>query len=307
MIAALALPLALVLAPSELAVTSDSECPGAGAITAALGALVGSTDAPGGVVHVRSQPPELIVELAGPGGEPQRRALPDGGECDARARAVAVVVASWLGGIQSGAPVRAPAAPPPPPPRVRAARPPAPSVEATSPRPSSRGLALGLGVVGGLDQVGAQAGLQLDAALERAGSDLAFRLAFAVALPRDQALGQGVARWWRPTALLTVATPLVDGATRLTLGGGALAGLLLVEGRGYDVDRSDAVLSFGATAGLRVSRRLGRTEPWAELRGQLWPFRQEVQNQQSPSGEVTSKALPLWEAHVVLGFSFQVF
>jgi hypothetical protein len=301
-------PLVLTLAlgaSDKLVITSDSDCPDRAAIAAAVEPLIDPAGVAGGTVAVQATPSQLIVELAGSGGDPQRRVLASAGDCRARARAVAVVVASWLGGAPAGGAVSAPRISSAPRERRSVSAPVALATSDAAVGP--RRFSLGLGVLGALDGQGSQAGLHVEAALDRPRGPWIATLGLVAAPARDLSVGQGRARWMRPRALLGVAVPLVDGAVRIALGGGPTVGVLRVEGHDFDVDRTESTLSFGAHTGLRAGARFGPVELWADLRAHVWPVRQQIVNQRESPDEPARAALPTWEAHLTLGASVQLF
>jgi hypothetical protein len=95
-------------------VESDSSCPSAKAVREVLDAL-GGRDAPRSAsVSVRNRGDRLTVEFTWPGEtQSETRELAVESDCESRAQAAAVVVASWLGILPGVALVSSPLGPPP--------------------------------------------------------------------------------------------------------------------------------------------------------------------------------------------------
>jgi hypothetical protein len=265
-----------------LSIRSDSPCPDAAAVDRKTRDLLG--------VGVETALPES-VELTHEGSglslklrsDDQRllgeRVLPLEEDCDALARAVAVVLASWLTDAH---------------PEFLAPRAPAADVPATAPEPQPA-VAPPVRFVSGVHARGrlrtgpllrlrpaAAVGALVDAhgvvpagllAVNAApsGSGLGFGLRLALSMKRKQALGAG--------RLELLRFPLgAGGVLRLEHGnfaaeahaGVALAWLHL-EGRGFGTDHRVDDVAFGLFGALRGALVVGVVEPFLEVSGFGWP------------------------------------
>ncbi len=266
-------------------VVSDTDCPSAAAVQFELADLA---PGPTAEVRIRSTGHGLTVELASEGEPLRSRDLHAEGDCAVRARAAALVAASWLDAL----PAQPPNAPEPSP--------------TPRPAPTSHRLWLGLGAFGLVDDVGANAGALGDVQLG-APSGVNLGLTLALPLARDTPVGQGTAHVWRPSAELTLRWPLGQGAWSWEPGWGAVVGYLRVQGRGYDHNKTDTMACWGARAQLRAQRTWDDHRVWIELAARWWPFKQDVRNDESNSSASVARTLPRWDGQLAVGFSFAAF
>jgi hypothetical protein len=294
--------LALAVASPALAapvVTSDSNCPSAAEVSAQVANLWQAERATAVAAHIRLDGARMLIDLASENEPVITRGLPLESDCRARAQAAALVIAAWLDMVNAD-PVGLPPVVPPASARVST------SATPTPPRSAARFL-LGLGGYASLDAQGAGALFSGDAAWLHLAGRLGLRAGLSFPLPRTMTVGQGQSRWWRPMLDLGLVLPLHEGAWNLQANAGPALGLLLVSGKGFDRNRTDVVLSWGALAGLRLGyTRTSGSTAWLELRGLLWPGAQSIRNEVLGTTPRDS-ALPRAEGHLGLGFSFAAF
>jgi hypothetical protein len=284
-------------------ITSDSNCPAAVETAARLaGLLSGNSPVVSGAAHIRVQGGQMLVELAGEGEPAVIRILPAETDCHLRAQAAALVIAAWLDNLPAD-------------PLVQADSVPALAIEPASlaqrspvteaPAPSR--FSLGAAAFASIDAQGPGAVLSVEAAWRRLAGRFGLATGLSLPLPRETSVGQGKARWWRPVLALDLRAPLTQGAWILDAGVGPVFGLLVVSGNGFDQNRTDSTVSWGATAGLRLARRSSsKWAYWAELRALLWPAAQHIRNEVQ-GADPNLAALPRIEAQLGLGCSLGLF
>jgi hypothetical protein len=288
------------LARANPTVTSDSECPSADAVTAALAGLL----PPGGPVsaqaRIRTLDDHQEVAFSSEGEPAHSRELPQDPDCGARAQAAALIIAAWMDAMPVGALSLPEVA-------VATAQP-ADSLPAEDPSTASerRQVWPGLGVLGMIDTVGANLGLTGEVGVEHVVGGLGLAAALSAALARDVSVGQGSARWWRPAMELQVRLPVLPEDWNVEASLGPAVGLIILQGRGYDRNSKDVASCWGAGAGLRSSRTWGRTRLWIEARARLWPETQKIRNEVKDAPLPRTQELPHWEGYLSLGFSLAV-
>jgi hypothetical protein len=286
-------------------ITSDSDCPSAPEVVSRLTGLL-SGNSPGGTsgaAHIRVQAGQMVVELAGEGEPAASRILPAEADCHSRAQAAALVIAAWLDNMPADSQAQAESVP------ALAIEPASlhaqsPVTEAAPPAPSR--FSLGAAAFASMDDQGPGGILSVEAAWRNLVGRFGLATDLSFPLPRETNVGQGKARWWRPVLALALRAPLTQGAWILDAGVGPTLGLLVVAGSGFDQNRTDLAVSWGATAGLRLAHRsTSKWAYWAELRSLLWPAAQHIRNE--VRGEAAKLAdLPRIEVHLGLGCSFGV-
>jgi hypothetical protein len=265
-----------------LSVRSDSACPDAASVDRRTRELLGL----GPEVTLRES-----VELAHEGtglsvrlrGDEQRllgeRVLPLEEDCEALARAVSVVLSSWLTDAHPEF-LAAPAAPPAEPAPAPLPPLPAPPPIRVVPRVTATGVlvvderlrfrpVVGVGVLGDSQAVVPAGMVGLGVAPQGSGLGVAARI--VVSLERTKPLGSGeldLLRW--PLALGAVAR-LESGALSGELHAGAAVAWLHLQGRGFRVERSVNDVALGLFSAVRASLSLGLVEPFLELSAFGWP------------------------------------
>jgi len=299
---------ALWLAAPALAaplVTSDSDCPSAADVTTRLAGLWSGNSSASAMAHIRVEVGQMTVDLVSESEPAVSRTLPTEADCESRAQAAALVIAAWLDSRPSGplGEVEPAAAPPFELATVRAPTPIASPLPSPPPPPLPSRFFLGVGGLASLDSRGGGAILSTEAAWLRLVGRVGLGVGLSFPLPREMAVGQGKARWWRPVVALALRIPLAEGTWIVEGGIGPALGLLVVAGSGFSQNHTDAVASWGATVGFRLARRSRGRTTWADLRGLLWPAAQNIRND-VPGSVPHLEALPRIEAQLGLGFSF---
>lgn len=263
----------LVAAPT---IASNSSCPSGPAIEASLAPLLAGQSLRPGKVVVTTLPDTLALDLQPRGaGRGDHRSVAVDSDCDERARAAAVLIATWWPSQEVEPAQLADAAPAPP------------------ARQSRVGLSAGVFASAVSDGIapGARAELSMTAA------KLGLRLAASATASHRASVGPGKVEWRRLGGEL--GPTFQFGHERLDVG--LVESVLFVAGQSLAVDRGFTAASMGVTAGLRVSFNLGRLLPWFELRGMGWAGTQQV-NVVGESGTIAaSHALPAWELQLGAG------
>ena len=284
----LVLGLLLVAWPT---VATDSDCPSAMDVESTLRVLLRDDNLQAGAVEVKTTPNGLIIELRPDDRDlGAQRALAVVGTCKERARAVAVVIATWWPAkpAHEVEPIL-----------ESAARP-----EAVATKKLSRPLSLIAGGFASLVSGSASAGARVEALWLPWLGSIGPRLALSGTGPHGGDLGDGQARFTRAAAELGMAY-----ADRwLSLDASVLASLFWVEGSGFS-ERNQTATGFaaGATMGARVGWPVGRLQPWIGLRGLMWPQSQRLYVLDLSTDIQTSRAMPHWEFQLGAGVAFSVF
>ena len=283
-------------------ITSDSDCPSAPEVVSRLtGLLSGNSPGTSGAAHIRVQAGQMVVELAGEGEPAASRILPAEADCHSRAQAAALVIAAWLDNMPADSQVQTESVP-------------ALAIEPSSLRapvsveslPAQTRFSLGAAAFASIDAQGPGAVLSAEAAWKRLAGRFGLATNLSLPLPRETNVGQGKARWWRPVLALALRAPLTQGAWILDAAVGPVLGLLVVAGSGFDQNRTDLAVSWGATAGLRLAHRSrSKWAYWAELRTFLWPATQHIRNEVQGSAPKLAD-LPRIEVQLGLGCSFGI-
>ena len=283
-------------------ITSDSDCPSAPEVVSRLtGLLSGNSPVASGAAHIRVQGGQMVLELAGEGEPAASRILPAEADCHSRAQAAALVIAAWLDNMPADSQVQTESFP-------------ALAIEPSSLRapvsveslPAQTRFSLGAAAFASIDAQGPGAVLSAEAAWKRLAGRFGLATNLSLPLPRETNVGQGKARWWRRVLALALRAPLTQGAWILDAGVGPVFGLLVVAGSGFDQNRTDVAVSWGATAGLRLAHRSrSKWAPWAELRTFLWPATQHIRNEVQGSAPKLAD-LPRIEVQLGLGCSFGI-
>jgi hypothetical protein len=277
-------------------VTSDSECPSAAAVTAALAGLLPSNDPTVAVASIVTQDDRQMVRLSSEGEPVGSRELPRQPDCQVRALDAALIIAAWLDAMPARTFEPAEATP-----AERQKPEPEPTTPTTDEDPAT--IWVGLGLLGMIDPVGTDLGLTAEFAVDHAVGPLGLAVATSAALARDVTVGQGTARWWRPALQAALRLPFTAGEWNLEASVGPLIGLVVLHGRGYDENSKDVVTSWGAGAGLRSQRTWERCRLWVELGGRLWPETQRIRSEVQDVKTTRTRDLPRWEMYLGLGFS----
>jgi hypothetical protein len=307
------LALALVAFPAASTaatrVSSDSNCPSSDAISQRLLGLLAAGGPAAASVRVRSEGESLRIELSTVGEADQQRTVPASGDCEARAEMAALVIASWLGAMPVGS-ISTPGVPP---------RAPLPAAmgRSTDSDPlddpdnpiisiSTRTL-LGAGCFGLVDGKGGSVGFAIDAGMPTLLDHFGWNAQVSLGSPRQMAVGQGTAHYWRPTFALAATGEVRARNWLLRPQAGVAFGILSIRGLGFnDQNISATSFTWGAGAGVTLARAWRRGEAWLRLEGVLWPQGRAVLGKQLPSGPDIAVPFPDWELRLTAGLSWGI-
>jgi hypothetical protein len=289
---------ALWIAAPAMTLESDSACPSAEAVHAALEGLGIGEQAPAAAVKVRAEAAGLVVVLAWPDSpQAQYRNLAVDGDCAARARAAAVVVAAWLGSLPTTSlaapvvePVKAPVA----------GRP-----SASPPAEGARwllGLGIGAGASGDLDLAPAF----LVEATRRVSSRVGLALAASATGPRQRTVGPGTSHFVRPALALMGRMLLPVGRAQLGFDAGLAGGLAVAWGTGYPSNDTRHAFDWGPAGGLRLLSGSGRFRPWLAVHLMVWLRSQSLRYEDLTTGKATATTVSSVEGSIAAGFDFEV-
>jgi hypothetical protein len=297
--AAVALGALLGAAPASAAIEidSDSSCPTADMVRGALVALGGVSPPRPAAVSIRDTTDGLQVRFQWNAGRPADvRSVPASADCDQRARAAAVVIASWVGALPA-----APAAGPVGPTATTHTAPPPTVVPVEEGRRWWFGLGLGAGSGGGVAP-----GARLELSRTPAGDrGLGWTVAVQTTLPRSRSVGGGTSSWFRPALMAAAFFAWPVGASVLSADLGPAVTPTFAWGSGYPSNKTDQALSVGLNAGGRLQLGRGPSRPWLEIRLIRWLTAQRLRFDSTASGPVTAD-LPGTEGFLTLGWSLPV-
>jgi hypothetical protein len=285
----------------RVVVESATACPTAAEVDARLRVLLPAPDgdAPPKHATLDDDAGTLRVHLTGPDGAVLGdRTVVVEASCADRANVVAVVIAAW--DVQQRAqqvddpslPHRAPPALPAPPTIVVASAP------ARAPERPTLELALGPAVT--LVDGGAAPTAALAAGLW--GRRFGARVALFGLWPRDAELGDGRARWTRVGATFELGARARGRAGRLDLHAGFVAGAVVAEGQGFELDHTQGGFSPGAVVGADWSYTLGRFFVGAGGALSAWTAQRLVSDATTPTTHALPRLQPSLDAHVGVVF-----
>ena len=279
-LAALASPAAR--AAPNLTVRSDGECPSTGAVRSALLAIRPDDEWPPVSADIQTDGDSIAITL----GDDATRGITVPADCAARARAVALVIATWSGEL----PEQAAAAP------SLSAAAPAPLLTRRAARVFSLGISVFYSMVGG----SAPGALVELGNFGRAGG-FGFRVHGAYQAAKSVALDMGESNYYR--SMLAAAVAYRWSAPRLFLAAdvGIAGNLTRAWGSGYSQDQSDYALNAGLFADGRIGLRWGRFALWSDFRMYRWPRAETLHVDTLSTGPYRTTILPAWDAHWGLG------
>jgi hypothetical protein len=272
--------LVLVVRPT---VTSPSDCPAGRDIDSNLAVLLPAWAQPG-TVTVSAAPDGLSIDL-----KPEdpafaaQRSVVVGSNCEERAKAAAVVIATWWPveptGTRPGAEVSA----------VREER--------------VRRFAVAASGYASIVSGSVAGGGRAEAAFLPWGRGLGVRLAAGGTVAHASTLDQGQVSWSRASLELGPSYAF----RFLHVDAGLVGSLLWVAGSGFSENRKASGAAAGITAGARVALPGSRVVPWLELRGVAWPQSQQMNVTDSATGAQSSRSLPHAELQIGAGVRFSLF
>ena len=272
---------------------SDTACPSAEAVDDALVGLGLGEKVPAAFVKIHAEPTGLVIELGWPDNpQAQYRRLTVDGDCAAKARAAAVVVAAWLGSLPTttlSAPVVERMDAPGKPSASRAAR-------------WSLGLGMGAGTSGDLDVAPA---LVLEGTRQVSSRVGLAVTAFATG-PRQRTVGPGTSHFVRPTMALIGRILLPVGAAHVGLDAGLAGGLTVAWGTDYPTNDTQHAFDWGPVGGLRMLVGAGRVRPWLAARLMYWVRPQRLRYDDLATGIVTAKTVSPIEGSLAVGCDIEL-
>lgn len=271
--------LALWLAAPSIA--SNSNCPSSQAIADQLSVLLPEAAARPGSALVVTLPERLLVDLRPDDAlGAAQRTVEVGNDCDERARAAAVLIATWWPADRNETP-----------------RPQAPSVD---PGPKGPRLDLSVGVLASAVSDGVVPGARAELSVH--GQRLGGRVSLSATTAHAVSLGRGQVEWRR---IGGEVGPSYE-AAHLRGDFGLVAGLLHVQGADFQNNRGATAISVGATAGLRFTGSWGGVRSWVEARTIWWPLSQRTYVTDQTMGTQTSHDLPRGEVQLAAGTTFSL-
>lgn len=284
-----------VVAVSSIQVESTARCLSSGEIQEQL-ALLRLEPGASRVVVVEEEANLLRVRLIDADQKVlAERMLEPAPSCDARAMAVAVVIASWEGRF------RAPAIEPlelPPQRKSPLAATPRPSVDPPEWEPLRLELRAGAVVSPVPFAPGALAAVQLG----WGASPWRGEAGLVVLASRELALAEGWGRWQTTSLLLGATRQFHLGELRVDASAHAIGSMLAVSGMGFAVNRDTVAAESAVGLGVAVSRRMGRLRPFLSLEAVTRTGRQVMR----VDGFEEGQELPRVELWLSLGMGGQV-
>jgi hypothetical protein len=270
---------------SQLTIEGDLLCPAEEAVRQALALLRPPAEWPADRVVIRSDVQRLSLDLGR--ASDKQRDLTMEPDCQARATAAALVIATWmddLPAVVTGAPVLAPIKEQPLP-----------------PGPARHELGAGLYSNTG---DGFQPGLYADFVRLRSRNDWGLLACLALDAPRKELVDGGVTRWLRSSAALGVQARSNRKGHILAVDLALAGAFVPAWGSGYASNKSDGSFTWGPLADLRAGFPWGRARLWVALRANIWVRPQSLQIDAKTSTGSARHDLPWWDAQVALGMSY---
>lgn len=275
-----ALLLSLLLAGPSIA--SNSACPSSRDIEDQLSVLLPTDGTRPGTAVVVGLPDRLLIDLRPmEKSQGEQRSVEVGNDCEQRAKAAAVVIATWWPN-EEGVPSR---------PDLR---------DRPIPVAARKAVDVSVGALASASVDGIAPGVRTEFWLR--GQKLGARSALGATFAHGASLGRGQAAWWRVSAELgpTYHTKY------LRLDAGAVVALLAVSGSEFTRNDRSFGATLGATLGVRLAKSTRGARPWIELRGIGWPLSQRIYVLDGVTGAQTSHALPHVEVQLCAGFAFSL-
>lgn len=237
---------------------------------------------------------DIIVTLFGPALELlEERRLAPYPSCDERARAAAIVVASWLTALPPAAPPTVPFARSAAPTLGRAAAPSAPG-RTLSFQASAAALA-------SLSAETVAPGLLVEVALRPRAGRWSLSLGGLLEGQHHKAFGDGQATWWRLGAGAGAAWRAVRGRIWLDLGATFLVTRLAIAGTEFANNTGGATWDVGAAGGMRLGYGSRRVQPWLGAWAVGWGGRQNLYIAGEVAADATRGEIPRLDALFGIG------
>jgi hypothetical protein len=259
---------------SKVVVHGGGTCPWSELVTAELSVAAVAESRPPYHADLKEADDELRVELHRPDGSlVTTRTLRSTKDCSTRARAVAVMIATWLGGEPVSDATGAEN------PSTNEQKSPAEATTISPDRSAPRskwGAAASLTPLTSVARDGAVPGLAVGGGLSWSpwGS---VRASLSSTSPYSFALAQsGSVRWRRTAISLEPSLTLRSGKFRALAGAGPAAALVDMEGVGLATNAHPIAGSLGVRTGISAGLDLGAAVVSFRVAGSYWPGRQEV-------------------------------
>lgn len=303
----------LVPSPSAAAtrVSSNSDCPSSDAISVRLLGLLSAGGPEAATALVTTDGASMRVELSTPGESARERTVPLTGDCEQRAEMAALVIASWLDVMPVGT-LKTPGIPPK---EARASDGRAGDTSSDGEAPGDlddgRGVVrmstrkrFGVGAFGLADKDGANAGLSFELGMPNLLDVFGWMAQVQFGLPRTLTVGQGTASYFRPTVGLSVTGEILSSTWVVRAHLGPELGVLVVSGSGYEQNRSETTVTWGANVGLTIARLIKGNQVWLRIEGVVWPSERSIRSNRVPSGPDIAVPLSGWEARLAAGYAW---
>jgi hypothetical protein len=273
----------------QLVMEGDLLCPSEEAVRQALAQLRPPSEWPANLVVIRSNLQRLSIDLGRASGRQRQLAMePD---CQARATAAALVIATWMNDLPAevtGAPVlREPKAEPATPPPMRE----------SAHYETGAGLSVAAG--GGI-----QPGVYVELVRLRHESDLGWLASVTLVAPREVSVDAGISRWMRTSAAFGAQGRKVCRRLLLAADLGLALAYTAAWGSGYAKDKTDSSMTWGPVADLRAGIPWGRFRLWIAGRAGWWVRAESLQVDAKTSAGHARHDLPVWDAQGLLGLSY---
>jgi hypothetical protein len=162
------------------------------------------------------------------------------------------------------------------------------------------GAGVGVAYVGGMAASG-----NLEFRLGLAASHWQLRFGFTGETTRRLEFESGQVDWQHTTATLGLGWRWLDPDWLLSLDAGPVVGWATLAGSGFSSSRQQRSFEYGAVAGLRAGRKLGRWSLWVETRSTLWAMVKQARV--TVSNSTLAKDLPGLDMTASLGISMAFF
>jgi hypothetical protein len=251
----------------------------------------------------------MRIQLSTPGEATRERTVPASGDCATRAEKAALIIASWLDAMPMGT-IATPGVPPRvPTPSAQAASSESESLDDLDNPPVSIGThtLLGAGCFAVVDGQGVSGGLALAAGMPNLIERFGWSVEASLGMPRQMSVGQGSARYWRPTFALAATAEMRAKHWAARPQAAAVLGVLSIDGTGFNSQNLSATtVNWGAAAGVTLARLWRQNEFWLRVEGVAWPQGRAVRIRQLPTGPDLSVSFPDWELRWTAGVSWGI-
>jgi hypothetical protein len=272
---------------SQLVMEGDLLCPSEEAVRQELSRMRPPAEWLADLVVIRSNLQRLSIDLGRASG--QKRELAMEPDCQARAAATALVIATWMDDLpaeETDAPVLEPI-------KDELAPPPRPQAHHE----------IGGGLSANARDV-IQPGAYAEFVRLRPKSDRGWLASLDLCAPREVLVDGGVSRWMRASVALGVQARTTYRRLLLAADLGISGAYVAAWGSGYATNKTDGSFAWGPTAGLRAGIPWGRYRLWIAARAAWWVRGQSMQIDAKTHAGSARHDLPAWDLQAVLGASY---